>query len=143
MKFAMNMGLSVDDIVSENEMVGPINRAEGLEYILSRAKRANRVSANLELPALLNLFNVFVSNENAMRNYRPEASPVKAIVVKAADNAEAAGRRMARAWASLALGGIDFHEAPGDHFSVLRETGVRVLAELLEQRLEGGEGREG
>jgi amino acid adenylation domain-containing protein len=142
-KFAMNMGFSVDEIVSENEPVGPINRAEGLEYILARAKSANRVPANLELPALLNLFNVFVSNENAMRNYRPEASPVKAIVVKAADNAESAGRRMKRAWASLALGGIDFHEAPGDHFSVLREAGVRVLAELLEQRLEGGEGREG
>jgi len=38
-------------------------------------------------------------------------------------------------WSSLAMGGVDIREIPGDHFSVLHEPNIRILAERIRQRL--------
>jgi thioesterase domain-containing protein len=39
-------------------------------------------------------------------------------------------------WKGLAAGGIDVHHVPADHFTILREPAVRVLAEKLRECLD-------
>jgi hypothetical protein len=38
---------------------------------------------------------------------------------------------------ALAAQGVEVHEVPGDHYSMVREPHVRVLAERIRARLEG------
>jgi thioesterase domain-containing protein/acyl carrier protein len=40
-------------------------------------------------------------------------------------------------WSTVAMGGVDVREVPGDHFAVFHEPNIQILAERVRQRLEG------
>jgi amino acid adenylation domain-containing protein len=40
-------------------------------------------------------------------------------------------------WSSVAMGGVDVREVPGDHFAIFHDPHIQILAERVRQRLEG------
>jgi amino acid adenylation domain-containing protein len=73
----------------------------------------------------------------AARNYRPRPYPGKVTLFRAMERASGLEADVFLGWDRLALGGMEVHEIPGTHVTMLKEPGVRVLAEALSRCLTG------
>jgi len=82
-------------------------------------------TAHAEMTALLD---VFTRNFRAMNNYSIPTSDQSVVYFRASETPE----RFSKVWTKWAGGGIQFHSVPGDHFTMLRRPGVRIIAETLQ-----------
>jgi thioesterase domain-containing protein/acyl carrier protein len=85
-------------------------------------------TAHAEMTALLD---VFTRNFRAMNNYSIQTSKQEVIYFRASETPE----RFSRLWTKWSGGGIQIHSVPGDHFTMLRRPGVRIIAETLQRYL--------
>jgi amino acid adenylation domain-containing protein len=83
-------------------------------------------TAHAEMTALLN---VFTRNFRAMNNYSIPTGKQAVIYFRASETPE----RLSKLWTKWAGGGIQFHSVSGDHFTMLRRPGVRIIAETLQR----------
>jgi thioesterase domain-containing protein/acyl carrier protein len=83
-------------------------------------------TAHAEMTALLN---VFTRNALAMNNYSLHPSDQSVVYLRASETPE----RFSKVWTKWSGGGIQFHSVPGDHFTMLRRPGVRIIAETLQR----------
>jgi thioesterase domain-containing protein len=80
-----------------------------------------------KIPASLK--DTFEINSLAQRNYRKLPFPGRLTLFRASKQEE--GIPSDNGWGSIFLGGIDVHEIPGDHWEVLSEPGIDVLANSI------------
>jgi amino acid adenylation domain-containing protein len=85
-------------------------------------------TAHAEMTALLE---IYTRNFRAMNNYSIQTSKQEVIYFRASETPE----RFSRVWTKWSGGGIQFHSVPGDHFTMLRRPGVRIIAETLQRYL--------
>jgi amino acid adenylation domain-containing protein len=85
-------------------------------------------TAHAEMTALLD---TFTRNSRAIQNYSLQQSQQRVVYFRASESLE----RFSKAWTRWASGGIEYHSVPGDHFTMLREPGVRNIAELLQAHI--------
>jgi thioesterase domain-containing protein/acyl carrier protein len=85
-------------------------------------------TAHAEMTALLD---TFTRNFLAINNYSLQQSQQRVVYFRASDSPE----RFSKPWATWASGGIEYHSVPGDHFTMLRQPGVRIIAELLQEHI--------
>jgi amino acid adenylation domain-containing protein len=71
----------------------------------------------------------------ASRNYHPRTYPGKVMLFKASQRPVGGTGDFFLGWDRVAGGGMEVHEIPGDHISLLKEPGVRLLAEELSRCL--------
>ena len=91
------------------------------------------MTARAEMTGLLD---VFARNFLAVNNYSLHYSQQPVVFFRASETPE----RLSRLWTRWAGGGIQFHSIPGDHFTMLRQPGVRITAQLLQEyMLKAGE----
>ena len=83
-------------------------------------------TAHAEMTALLD---VFTRNARAMNNYSLHPSDQSVVYFRASETPE----RFSKLWTKWSGGGIQFHSVPGDHFTMLRRPGVRIIAETLQR----------
>ncbi len=83
-------------------------------------------TAHAEMTALLN---VFTRNVRAMNNYSLQPSDQAVVYFRASETPE----RFSKLWTKWSGGGIQFHSVPGDHFTMLRQPNVRIIAETLQR----------
>jgi thioesterase domain-containing protein/acyl carrier protein len=83
-------------------------------------------TAHAEMTALLE---VYTRNFRAMNNYSIQTSEQAVIYFRASETPE----RFSIVWTKWAGGSIQFHSVPGDHFTMLRRPGVRIIAETLQR----------
>lgn len=76
------------------------------------------------------LFEVFKVNLKAMYNYVPSPYSARTVLFCARDEVSQRG------WSSLVTEAVEIYTIPGDHYGVLREPGVGILAKQLETCLE-------
>ncbi|MEM1168725.1 MAG: amino acid adenylation domain-containing protein [Cyanobacteria bacterium P01_H01_bin.35] len=103
---------------------------EQLNSILQEAKRLNILPPEISLEQMSRLFQVFKSNLKAMYDYLalPYSGPT--VLFCASDEVSQRG------WSSLATEAMEIYTIPGDHYGILREPNVMVLAKQLETCLE-------
>jgi amino acid adenylation domain-containing protein len=106
-----------------------------LDRILERAKAQGLLPPEIGLEEVRRLVEVLRANLRALRGYLPGSYPGRATLFRAAQ-AQRTGPDPAYGWRALALGGVDVLEVPGDHYSMVREPHVQVLAERLRARLQ-------
>jgi amino acid adenylation domain-containing protein len=82
-------------------------------------------TAHAEMTALLN---VFTRNFRAMNNYSIQTSKQAVVYFRSSETPE----RFSKVWTKWSGGGIQFHSVPGDHFTMLRRPGVRIIADTLQ-----------
>src|SRR5207302_1179405 len=82
-------------------------------------------TAHAEMTALLD---VFTRNFRAMNNYSLHPSDQSVVYFRASETPE----RFSKVWTKWSGGGIEFHLVPGDHFTMLRRPGVRIIADTLQ-----------
>ncbi|MGK7902911.1 MAG: amino acid adenylation domain-containing protein [Hormoscilla sp.] len=107
--------------------------SQRLGYVLERAKMFDLLPEEVRVEDLENLFEVFQATAIAAYNY--EARPYQGnidLFNASHQPIDIAGDRTL-GWGYLVAGEIEIHEISGDHFSIIREPQVRVLAERLKQ----------
>jgi amino acid adenylation domain-containing protein len=85
-------------------------------------------TAHAEMTALLD---TFTRNFLAINNYSLQQSQQRVVYLRASESPE----RFSKAWTTWAGGGIEYHSVPGDHFTMLRQPGVRIIAGLLQKHI--------
>jgi amino acid adenylation domain-containing protein len=83
-------------------------------------------TAHAEMTALLD---IFTRNFLAMNNYSLRSSKQPVVYVRAFETPE----RFSRLWTRWADEGIQFHSVPGDHFTMLKQPNVSIMAEILQR----------
>ena len=68
-------------------------------------------------------------HREALRGYRLQPFPGRVTVFRAAERGVSSNYDSQMGWGHLALGGVEIHEVPGDHATLVKEPHVRVLAE--------------
>jgi thioesterase domain-containing protein len=133
--FAQDMGLSLDQLaISEDELrrLGP---DEQLTYLLEQASLANVLPPDIELAQIRRLFDVFMANVQAMLSYVPQPYAGRVTLFRAVEDSAGGRGDASFGWANLALEGVALNEAPGTHFTMVRQPHVQVLAERLRAAL--------
>jgi thioesterase domain-containing protein len=84
------------------------------------------MTAHTEMTGLLD---VFTRNFLAGKNYIASPNNQQVVFFRASETPE----HLAEPWTTLAVGGIHFHSVPGDHFTILTQPTVRIIADLLQE----------
>jgi amino acid adenylation domain-containing protein len=129
--FAQDMGLSMDNLDISLSHFYSLDADKQLAYVLQQAKAANLVPADLDLLHVQHLYSIFKINLRALRSYAPEIYPGRIILFNADEQLFGTLDEPTMGWGQLAAGGVDVHTVPGNHFTIVREPHVNVLAEQL------------
>jgi len=131
-EFVGNFGLSLNDFGMTSDELARLAPDEQLACVLERARKAHLVPADIELPGAQLLFDTFATNLRVLRAYRPTVYSGTITLLVAGDAiVENAENDPAAGWQALAAGGVDTYYVPGNHYTIMREPHVSVLAERL------------
>lgn len=122
-EFAQSLGLPLERFPP---LVGG-----SLDLLFEQAKSAGLVPPEIELPLVRQLLSVFKTNIEALHSYSPEPCSVPITLFRAAERDERNPFDETPGWGPLAARGLEIYQTPGDHYTVIREPHVKVLAEQL------------
>jgi thioesterase domain-containing protein len=128
--FAQDLGLRrehVDDASMTQFLESSVD--ERLSFILHEAMKQHLVPPGVELSDIYRYFNVYCTNSRALTAYTPRTQNVRVALFKANEQASAETDTMG--WTELVAAGLEVQVVPGNHYTMLREPNVRVLAEHL------------
>ncbi|WP_375511203.1 amino acid adenylation domain-containing protein [uncultured Nostoc sp.] len=125
-------GLFGKELLVSVDELRQLRLQEQLNYILEQAKMLNILPPEVGLQQMQQLLQVFKVNLNAMSRYTPQPYPGQVTLFCASEKAVEAIQDQSQSWSELAAGGIKVHEIKGDHYTIIREPHVCVLAERLE-----------
>jgi thioesterase domain-containing protein len=147
--FALDLGLSWDELKAlGNGNFRPDSEDQSLQLILELAIANQRLPASIEATELRSLYNVFKSNSKALNRYYAEKSPVAVTLFKATEKIPTSNNQRKTifkklvqqlgieredatfGWGKMAPS-VEIHDIPGNHFSLIRQPHVAVLAEKL------------
>jgi amino acid adenylation domain-containing protein len=108
---------------------------EQLNYILERSKNLNILPPEVSLEQMRHLMRVFQANREAMLSYIPQPYPGKIALLSASEKPLQVKLDPTQGWGELATGGLDIQPIPGDHYAILRDPHVQLLAQQLATNL--------
>ncbi|MEH2173669.1 amino acid adenylation domain-containing protein [Nostoc sp.] len=103
-----------------------------LIHILEQAKMLNILPPFVGIQQMRQMLQVFKANSHALSRYRPQPYSGRIILFCANKKVEEDTQNKSLGWGELAAGGIEVHQIGGDHYAIIREPYVQVLAERLE-----------
>jgi thioesterase domain-containing protein/acyl carrier protein len=117
-----------------------------LTSFLARSAMANFVPPESRLlalrqPAIVPMFELFMLHMKETIEYEPPAYPHALTVFRATRFAGKRGKDPTMGWRMLAAGGVEVHEIPGEHLTLLRRPHVQVLGAKLSACLDAAEAR--
>ncbi|MCP4661804.1 MAG: AMP-binding protein [bacterium] len=120
-----------------SEQVEPFDTAEEVLGLLhEKMQAAGLVPPGLELPEIVRLFAMFRINVRAMERYSASAYSGRLVLFKAGERLSKESEAPDLGWSELAEGGLEIHEIGGNHYSILRDPHVEVLADCLAEILD-------
>ncbi|QSQ23762.1 amino acid adenylation domain-containing protein [Pyxidicoccus parkwayensis] len=119
------------------ELLGQVDAGE-LKALLEDAPGADAGLPPKALAELRELWRVFSRNLRATQAYLPGNYPGRAVLLRAAEGPRE-GLEEDLGWGAL-TSGVEVHEVPGDHFSLIAPPHVERLAERLRELLERAAG---
>jgi amino acid adenylation domain-containing protein len=132
-QFVRDFGLALDEATFGSDHFRQLEPDQQLSYILAQAKTANLVSADVDLDQLRRYLQIFMANQQARRTYTPQTYPGRVTLLKAAERP--ASEEPTLGWGKFTARGVDAYTIPGDHYTLLKEPHVQILAEYLKRHL--------
>jgi amino acid adenylation domain-containing protein len=120
-------GLSMQELPIAYDDFRQRDQDEQLLYLLDMAKAANIVPADTDPRWIKRLFEIFKANMYALRSYTPSIYPNRIALFRAAMDA----CDPTLGWSALSSEPVAIQNIPGDHYGLLAEPNVRILAEQL------------
>ncbi len=130
----------VDVPVSSADVRALETAEEVLVLLHEKMQAAGLVPPDLELSEIMRLFETFRINVRAMDRYSASIYPGRLVLFKAGERLSPKAEAPDLGWGELAAGGLEIREVEGNHYSILREPHVKVLAAGLREVLESREG---
>jgi amino acid adenylation domain-containing protein len=134
--FAAHLGLSFDDVTPPDNF-SRLGEAAQLAYLLEQLKRANTLPLDFDEEHFRRLLHVYANNVRAVGSYRPSPLPVRTLLLcserTAAD--EIATGDPTLGWSRLTTERLTLDIVTGDHFTMLQEPHVSLLALKLKEIL--------
>lgn len=78
------------------------------------------------------MIDIFQANSQATLSYVPQLYPYQVTLFKSGIQSKTAYQDSSLGWEQFALGGVEVHQIPGNHLTMLRKPHVQVLAEKLQ-----------
>jgi amino acid adenylation domain-containing protein len=122
-----------------------LTRGEGknelLESFLARAAMSHFIRPEdrplaLRQPAMIPMFRLFLLHVRETLEYQPRAYDGRITVLKCTRLGGRNRKDPTFGWGLLAAGGVDVHELPGEHLTLLRQPYVQLLADRLRRSLD-------
>jgi thioesterase domain-containing protein len=88
------------------------------------------VPEGVDLPVIERLYEVFKNNHQALRNYVPNHYYGQAALFKTEERLIAGEQDPTMGWGKI-VQALELQSVPGNHYTVVREPHVKVLAERL------------
>jgi len=73
--------------------------------------------------------------DNALRNHMPQIYPGRAVLLRSTGGTIGDCDDSERGWTGMFADGLEIHEVPGDHLTMLDEPHVRAVSERLTECL--------
>jgi thioesterase domain-containing protein len=127
--FALDMGISPEQLEISAEELLQVGPEERLDYILRRAQQCFLLPPGIELSEIRHLFNIFKINIQAIQKYVPQPSPVPLTLFTTGAHVDDNPQFSNTVWNALSPTCI--HPVPGNHFTMMQEPHVEVLASKL------------
>jgi amino acid adenylation domain-containing protein len=131
LRFALNLGLSVEQLTAGQDQPLDSEPEEQLRWILKQAQAAHLIPSTTELVTLRNLLKLYETNVQAMLNYNPATFSGRITFFKAVERLREDVRDPSLGWSKLATGGLEVHEISGNHFTIMRRPHLNTLAAQL------------
>lgn len=128
-QFARDLGISPKQLEISPEELRRMGHEEQLDYVLQSAHQQSLLPPDIELSQIRHLFNIFKINVRAMLSYVPKPNPVPVTLFKAGGDFEDDRPAANTIW--NALSPTHVHAVSGNHFSLMREPHVGLLARKL------------
>jgi thioesterase domain-containing protein/acyl carrier protein len=138
--FALDLGLTGDKLSTPLEELSALAPMAQLRRVWMEAKNAGLVPKEMTLVEFRKMFDTFKINANTLHRYAggeydgpmtlfaAEESVKKDFFLKPEEVSHA---DPLRGWKRFAMQGVDLRITPGNHFTMIREPHVQVLAEEL------------
>ncbi|HEY0093842.1 MAG TPA: alpha/beta fold hydrolase, partial [Archangium sp.] len=127
--------ISGEGPVTPDESLAAMEPEEQLQHLLEEGRKSAAVTPDTELPRLRALREVFASNLRANARYCPEPYAGPIVLLRSGDPGKDPVDQE-RSWKRVGRSGVEVHDLPGDHYSLLRAPHVQRLAERLKEYLE-------
>lgn len=112
-----------------------------IDYILERLTSAGILPPNAKAAQIRSWIRVFRANVEAFSTYVPTPYPGSLTAFIAGDERGSARDPFVNERGAITAVSMARHRVPGDHYTLLREPNVRILAEMLTACLDGGAGK--
>jgi thioesterase domain-containing protein len=133
---AQHLGLSLDDLTLSKDRFLQLEQGQQMTYIFEQARATNLVPPDVGISQLHRHLQVLKTNLRARRSYIPQAYRGRVILFRASERRDIALSDPSIGWGELVDNGVEIQMAPGDHYTMLREPHVQVLAERLRTYLQ-------
>jgi non-ribosomal peptide synthetase component F/thioesterase domain-containing protein/acyl carrier protein len=127
---AQHHGLFFDDTDKTFADLRSLTLDEQLEYFFEKAASSNLIPYDIGLSQLRHLFELFKVNYHAAESYRPKKSAQQVILFEADGTSSEQAAKKLKNWKKVAEV-VTTHRLPGDHYSILSEPNVSLLAEKM------------
>jgi thioesterase domain-containing protein len=129
--FALNLGLSIDQLAAVQEELRLLDPDEQLNRILEMARESELAPPDINVSTIRRLRYVYDANVRAVNKYTPQMVPVQVTLLKASEPLSTDTESQVLEWKRWATLGVKIYEAPGNHFDMLREPNLKFLAKTL------------
>jgi amino acid adenylation domain-containing protein len=155
--FALDLGLPMERLYESWDEIDALPPMGQLKRVAEEAKRAGLVPQDMNLAQFRKLFDSFKTNAQMMRRYVGGSYGGRIDLFRADEHLAYIGREMptaslfdlehdpeqegvdprdpAKGWGQWAAGGLAIHSIPGNHYTMVREPNVELLAEQLLARI--------
>ncbi len=127
--FAGNLGIPLDRV--SDELLQSETETQ-LIWLLDQAHHSQSLPPDLGLDDLRRLFDLYLVDIEAIKNYDPSPASFPLLLLSAADEHEIP-ENIAR-WTHLSSNNLEIHNIPGNHLTMMRPPHIATLAKLLRQR---------
>jgi thioesterase domain-containing protein len=132
-RFSLNLGLSWEQLNDAPEHLLRQGREEQLHWILDQARAARIVPPRTDLPTLHKFLRVYEANVAAMYAYVPQTIEARVTLLRAQERIARDDGDWTMGWDKLTTKGVTVQVIPGNHFTMMREPQLDVLAGRLNE----------
>jgi thioesterase domain-containing protein/acyl carrier protein len=106
-----------------------------MEYLLQEIQRANILPQGVDLSYIRRLFSTFKKNRTAFAHYQLQPYGGRATLFQASTFAQGEQVEITHGWHRFVAQIETTHTVPGDHYSILRDPHISVLARSIQSSL--------
>ena len=129
--FAHDLGVSIDHMRVSWDHMWSLPPADQVGYALDVALSQRLLPPEVSVAQVRRYLQLHVTHIEAMRRYTPAPIACPIALIRASEAVSLAPRDPALGWDELTTAGLQVLPVPGNHFTILREPHVQIVAERL------------